>query len=138
MQVRLYRWRRQLGFIAVAVAALTVTAAAQAEPWDEGLDYRSNVEQKLHDVGATYETSGGRFEYVCVDPANWADLGAKLEFDTSNTWGFVHPLISATHTFLSPQACKGIERVIAGSIGSKQCQTGGDPYTEMRSCRSTT
>ncbi len=71
-----------------------------------------------------YEESGGGWEYVCVDPANWADLGSKLAFDTGNVWGFVHPLISTTHTFLSPQACKGIERVMVGRIGSKQCQIG--------------
>ena len=130
MQVRLYRWRRQLGFIVVAVTALTVTAVAQAEPWDGGLDYRSSLEQKLHDIGATYETSGGRFEYVCVDPANWADMGSKLGFDTGNVWGFVQPLISTVHTYLSPQACKGLERVMAGRFGSKECQTGETPVYE--------
>ncbi len=127
MKVRLYRWRRQLVFISVAVAALTVTAVAQAEPWDGGLSVRSNVEQKLVEVGATYPNSGGRFDYVCVDPANWAMFGSKLAFDPTYTWGFVSPRISTTQTFLSPQACKGIERVIAGKIGSKQCQTGETP-----------
>ncbi len=127
MQARLYRWRRQLVFIAVAVTALTVTAVAQAEPWDEGLNYRSTVEQKLYEVGATYQDSGGRFEYVCVDPANWADMGSRLGFDTDRTWGFVNRLISTTHTYLSPQACKGIERVMAGKIGSKQCHSGESP-----------
>ena len=127
MQVRLHRWRRQLGFIVVAVVALTLATVAQAEPWDGGPGVRSDVEQKLYEVGAAYESSGGLWEYVCVDPANWAYLGSELEFDPGNVWGFVLPSYSRVVTFLAPQTCKGVERVMAGRIGSKDCQTGETP-----------
>ena len=136
MLVRFYRWRRRLGFIVVAVTALTVTAVAQAEPWDGGLGYRSGLEQKLHDIGATYESSGGRFEYVCVDPANWADMGSKLGFDTGNVLGFVQPLISTVHTYLSPQACKGSSGSWRAASARRSARPAKHPYTKTCSRRS--
>jgi hypothetical protein len=118
---------RQLTTLAVvALLALALAAVAQAEPWDGGPSVRSNVEQKLYETGATFSSSGGRWEYYCADPTSWGTLGAQLGFDTNNTWGFVqfaYPNIA----WLSPQACKAIERVMNGRIGSKACQTGETP-----------
>ena len=115
-----------LALLAVAVA---VPAVASAAPWDGGPNVRSNVEQKLHDISVKYPQSNGRFEYVCLSPTEWPQL---IRDDPDNVWGVVFPYNAPTVTWLAPQTCQGLERLMLGKNGSKMCQTGTNPIFETR------
>jgi hypothetical protein len=115
-----------------ALAAVLVAApvAAAAAPWDGGPTVRSAVEQKLDDVGASLAGPRGPWEYVCESPDEWAQLIAPD--DPAEVWGAVFPEAAPNIAWLSPQSCLGVERVIAGKVGSKACHTGDEPRYEWR------
>lgn len=116
-------------FLALAAcSALTLLAAGAAhaagEPWEGGPDVRSPVEQKMIDVAAAVPEFAG-FEYVCLSPEEWT--GVLPPEEVTVVWGFVAPEVAPAVAWLSPQACTGVQRIIAGRKGAKMCLSGTTP-----------